>query len=383
MKRFLFVFISLFLIAVCSFSLEMKNIQISYYAPDANAVKVAIDIYDWDADKIVLVKNKKGIFEKNLRLPVGEYKYKFIVDGKWTLRDDLETISEDGYTNHILKVGSEEQIIKAKELKNERLIKRRALAKKYGNLSTEMYRLYDSFKFAVLGDMNNDRKLIKAAVEYINNEKVSFTLGVGDYVKRADDIEEWIDFLSVTSSLKEPFVPVLGEREYLGDKTAESIRYLMRLKDNNTFYSFDYEDKKFIITDSNQERHGSFFSNDQTNWLEKELVDTSDSGKFIIGYRPYYIKGSLPRFKDSWAKYSYERDRLHSLYRKDNVIAVISGCEDVFVYKKVDLIDYIVCPENHLMVVEVSDSLIFYRIYEVDIKKGKIIYKETIKREVR
>jgi|GEM_PF-449735 len=379
-KKILFLF-NILIFCVLS-SAQNISVEFSYFAPDADSVKVAMDLYNWDENKMILEKDDNGLFYIRKYLPIGKYRYKYIVDGKWKLKDDEPAITEKGFTNHIIKVGNDDRIRIAQQRKEKRLERKRSIAKKYGNLSTEMYRLYDSFSFAVFGNMKNDRGTIRAAVDFINSKKVAFTIGVGNYVEYPSDIEQWIDFLSVLSSLKEPFVPAVGEQEYKGDEDASYIKQLMRLKDSKTYFSYVYQDKKFIFTDTEQERHGSYFSRHQTEWLEDELKDTSVKGKVVVGYRPYFIRGSMPGYKDSWSKYSYERDRLHSLYRKNDVLSVFSGCEDTFVYKKVDDIDYFVCPSEHIIIVDMKQDVNLYRVFYYDSENNDFILKETIRREV-
>ncbi|MFH1848138.1 MAG: AAA family ATPase [Candidatus Omnitrophota bacterium] len=57
----------------------------SFYAPTASKVFVVGDFNNWttsDASRMVLKDG--GVWEKNLQLSPGKYRYRFVVDGRWT-----------------------------------------------------------------------------------------------------------------------------------------------------------------------------------------------------------------------------------------------------------------------------------------------------------
>ncbi len=61
-----------------------NEIIFQYFAPEAAQVQLAGDFTDWDSTKnIALNKNSNNVWETSIRIDPGNYRYKFIVDGKW------------------------------------------------------------------------------------------------------------------------------------------------------------------------------------------------------------------------------------------------------------------------------------------------------------
>jgi len=70
---------------------EKKKVEISFYAPEASKVYVAGDFNNWDIKSLPMKKNKQGTWKKSIKLPLGSYEYKIVVDGMW-----VQDISSDG-----------------------------------------------------------------------------------------------------------------------------------------------------------------------------------------------------------------------------------------------------------------------------------------------
>ena len=51
-----------------------------------------------------MTKTKGGKFEGIIELELGEYEYKYIVDGKWLKDDTRPTVQADGTVNNVLKI---------------------------------------------------------------------------------------------------------------------------------------------------------------------------------------------------------------------------------------------------------------------------------------
>jgi 1,4-alpha-glucan branching enzyme len=55
-------------------------------SPAAKDIYIAGDFNDWKInDESRLARLENGYWEKRVRLPHGKYRYKFVVDGEWTI----------------------------------------------------------------------------------------------------------------------------------------------------------------------------------------------------------------------------------------------------------------------------------------------------------
>lgn len=61
----------------------------------ARTVRLVGDFTDW-APKIMR-KQKNGAFVANVELPPGTYEYKFLVDGRWVVDPDNDTMARSPY----------------------------------------------------------------------------------------------------------------------------------------------------------------------------------------------------------------------------------------------------------------------------------------------
>jgi len=85
---------------------KAKMVTFTFFAPDAGNVFIAGTFNDWSDSKHPLKKDRKGNWNKRLKLVPGKYEYKFIVDGEW-VSDPENDESENnslGSTNSILRV---------------------------------------------------------------------------------------------------------------------------------------------------------------------------------------------------------------------------------------------------------------------------------------
>lgn len=62
---------------------KRRRIEFVYEAPDATSVVLAGSFNDWSLNKHPMQKGVDGIWRKTLVLPMGDYEYKFWVDGQW------------------------------------------------------------------------------------------------------------------------------------------------------------------------------------------------------------------------------------------------------------------------------------------------------------
>ena len=87
---------------------KIKKQEITFSLEDAGAQSVFVlgDFNDWDETSLPLKKNKKGTWERKIKLEPGRYEYKFMVDGNWRIDINNSQLSQNnfGTTNNVLTV---------------------------------------------------------------------------------------------------------------------------------------------------------------------------------------------------------------------------------------------------------------------------------------
>jgi 1,4-alpha-glucan branching enzyme len=85
---------------------QFKQVTLVYDMPDAQSVSVAGNFSDWQPDRYLLKKDKKGLWKITLTLAPGRYEYRFVVDDEWRNdpQCDERTANEFGGENCVLNV---------------------------------------------------------------------------------------------------------------------------------------------------------------------------------------------------------------------------------------------------------------------------------------
>jgi len=69
-----------------SFELDIKEVTFAMESSVAKDIYIAGDFNGWEMnDGSRLVRGENGCWEKRVKLPHGRYRYKFVVDGEWTI----------------------------------------------------------------------------------------------------------------------------------------------------------------------------------------------------------------------------------------------------------------------------------------------------------
>ena len=86
--------------------LENGEVRFAARFAEARRVQVAGDFNGWSAISTPLVGGDNGRWTAALPLPVGRYKYKFVVDGLWTNdpHNPLTETNEFGEMNNVVEV---------------------------------------------------------------------------------------------------------------------------------------------------------------------------------------------------------------------------------------------------------------------------------------
>ena len=76
------------------FELDKKEVTFAMESSVAKDIYIAGDFNGWEMnDGSRLVRGENGCWEKQMKLPRGRYRYKFIVDGEW-MADSKNQVSE-------------------------------------------------------------------------------------------------------------------------------------------------------------------------------------------------------------------------------------------------------------------------------------------------
>jgi 1,4-alpha-glucan branching enzyme len=64
-------------------NLEVKEVEFSFYAPEARNVFLAGEFNQWDTRSLPMTKDEEGVWRLMVELNPGSYEFKFFVDGAW------------------------------------------------------------------------------------------------------------------------------------------------------------------------------------------------------------------------------------------------------------------------------------------------------------
>jgi len=83
-----------------------RNVQFTFYSPDAVSVYVSGEFNGWDTQSLPMKKDKDGIWKSKVKLLPGRYEYKLFTDCGWIESlPDAETVSNPfGTQNFIILV---------------------------------------------------------------------------------------------------------------------------------------------------------------------------------------------------------------------------------------------------------------------------------------
>ena len=63
--------------------IENQWVEFSFFRPEAEKVSVAGDFNNWKIGDIELCKCKNGYWRTKVKIPAGEYKFRYCADGQW------------------------------------------------------------------------------------------------------------------------------------------------------------------------------------------------------------------------------------------------------------------------------------------------------------
>ena len=58
-------------------------VEFAFYRPQADCVFLAGEFNQWRAGELPMIRTPKGYWRAKLRLPAGEFKFRYCADGEW------------------------------------------------------------------------------------------------------------------------------------------------------------------------------------------------------------------------------------------------------------------------------------------------------------
>jgi 3',5'-cyclic AMP phosphodiesterase CpdA len=210
----------------------------------------------------------------------------------------------------------------------------------------------EDLRFAVFGDCQPPEKDMRYApalpilAQDMAGQKVSFVIGVGDYVRGGGGLDEmrrqYQGFFAGLAPLQARGpVPVAlspGNHDIQGSRDrarffASTLRPLP--------YSFNRAGCHFVILDTEQPGLSSRIAGAQLRWLKQDLAASRRAAlTFVAGHEPLFPV-SIHR-GESLDRYRAERDALHRLFVSEGVDCVLSGHEHLFHREQRGGVDYII-----------------------------------------
>ncbi len=199
------------------------------------------------------------------------------------------------------------------------------------------------FSFLVFGDTRSGMESHRRVIDRMSQEVPDFVLGTGDMVDDGWRQDQWQQFFEVENHMLRDnvYFPTVGNHDRQGrGRTADTYRAYFSVPENGgdseRYYAFSYATSRFLILDSNIY---SFALNDQTSWLERELIaarqDPAVHHVFVVMHHPPFsisLHGGARDLRELWTP----------LFEKYQVTAVFSGHDHVYTRAEHEGIHYFI-----------------------------------------
>lgn len=169
----------------------------------------------------------------------------------------------------------------------------------------------------------------------------AFTLHTGDIVNNGADEKQWIDMINNTADYtsNHVVVPVSGNHDYWGTITGGKTDCLYshfnidipdgQFTDSGIYYSFDYGNVHFVVLNTG-DTVGASLSNEQVNWLKKDLAGTKQKWKIVALHNPLYSPGKYGSDSGYNAMALGLRQQLNPIFSQYKVDMVLNGHDHVY-----------------------------------------------------
>lgn len=327
----LLILVSIFSFTFASFSSNKIEVEFKYHAPDAKSVNIPMEANGWDQNALPMKKYEDGWFRLKIKLAVGEYPYKFVVDKKkWVFDPNAPKIKIGKYTDNLLKVGTDAQIKAIKDSIKNLFSTILSEAKTLKNRGDLVDKKSSDVVFAVLGDNRSNTGIYEKIIREVKKHSPEFIINSGDLVTRPDKYDELLKFIQISKIPNVPYLPVPGNHDVRSKKTNKIFSELFGTPEL-IYYSFKYGDAEFFLLDTEVLKEHAKITGKQLEWLKKALKASKAKYKFAAFHRPMYpAKGIGHHHKDSLNIHPKLRDGLLELFKKYGVKYVYCGHEHFY-----------------------------------------------------
>ena len=148
----------------------------------------------------------------------------------------------------------------------------------------------ENFTFVVYGDNRpsgraEQPKVYEQLLLDANKLDPDLIFSTGDIVY-SGEYKEYVEFIKVTSAVRRPLFIAVGNHEVtIGSSGQENFLHFF----GKLFYSFDYGNSHFVIIDANVIGHLYTLSEEQIDWLRRDLETHSNATHtFVFIHQPVY-----------------------------------------------------------------------------------------------
>ena len=325
MKKNYVIFFLLFIVG-CTAPPKEYEIAFEYEDKNAKTVSIAGEFNGWNKHANPMEKREGGLWQTTLKLALGEYEYKFVVDGaRWVEDPNANRFKPDhfGGRNSVIIVGSEQEIlgyVKRIKVKSLKLTKLEHL------VSDDTI-----FSFVVLGDNRGNAQVYTRFITKIDSLEPNFVVNSGDLITNPGMLNEWEEFVNISSVLNMPYLLTVGNHDVRDEEDENIYRDLFNLPGKEIYYSFDYGNSHFLVLNSEIPNEKRKITGKQYEWLKTDLQTSQKSFKYVFIHRPLYTREDIGHyFRNCLDKFPSARDSLESLFEKYGVDIVFSGHEHLY-----------------------------------------------------
>ncbi len=169
----------------------------------------------------------------------------------------------------------------------------------------------------------------------------AFTLHTGDIVNNGADEQQWMDMINNTADYtsNHVVVPVSGNHDYWGSITGGKTECVYshfnidipndQFADSGIYYSFDYGNIHFVVLNTG-DTVGASLSDEQFDWLKKDLASTKQKWKIVALHNPLYSPGKYGTDTSFNALALGLRKQLDPIFAQYKVDLVLNGHDHVY-----------------------------------------------------
>lgn len=194
---------------------------------------------------------------------------------------------------------------------------------------------WDDYHFAVLGDRTGgaNHEAFLMVLRDIEMLQPDFIVAVGDIIEGYCDKEtarkRWDEIFESLRVITCPIFITPGNHDIF-DKESEEV--FIEKTGFPPYYTFDFENTHFVILNNAVAENVAQMGKEQLEWLEEDLRENRGIDNiFVFMHKPFWAHG-IGKGKE---------DKLHNIFKENNVDAVFTGHWHQFASNEYDGIRYI------------------------------------------